>query len=134
MNLSNKTVQTDLHRLAFLSEAEAQISLARQDDNIEAAQDLPRYITNYIGSKQKLVDWIWGHTPDGVKSVLDAFSGSAVVAYMYKSKGLRVVTNDRLHYCHHIARAIIENSSITLSEDEIKLYVFRTFGTNQPII
>ena len=110
---------TDLHRLAFLSEAEVQFSLAHQDDTIESAQDLPRYITNYIGSKQKLVDWIWVHTPDGVKSVLDAFSGSAVVAYMYKSKGLRVVTNDRLHYCHHIAKAIIENSSITISEDEL---------------
>lgn len=50
----------------------------------------PKYINNYLGSKQKLVDWIWRNTPDGVSSVLDAFSGSAVVAYMYKSKGLRV--------------------------------------------
>ncbi len=40
----------------------------------------PKYITNYIGSKQKLVDWIWKHTPEGVESVIDAFSGSAVVA------------------------------------------------------
>ena len=71
----------------------------------------PNYITNYIGSKQKLVDWIWKHTPDGVSSVLDAFSGSAVVAYMYKTKGLAVVANDRLRFCHHAARAIIENRS-----------------------
>ena len=52
--------------------------------------------------------------------MLDAFSGSAVVAYMYKTKGLRVIANDRLHYCHHAARAIIENNSERLSEDEIE--------------
>lgn len=80
----------------------------------------PKYITNYIGSKQKLVDWIWRNTPDGVSSVLDAFSGSAVVAYMYKSKGLRVFANDRLRFSHHAARAIIENSSTRLSEGEIE--------------
>lgn len=80
----------------------------------------PKYINNYLGSKQKLVDWIWHNTPDGVSSVLDAFSGSAVVAYMYKSKGLRVFSNDRLRYSHHAARAIIENSSTRLSEREIE--------------
>ena len=80
----------------------------------------PKYITDYRGSKQKLVDWIWRNTPDGVSSVLDAFSGSAVVAYMYKSKGLRVFANDRLRYSHHAARAIIENSSTRLSEREIE--------------
>ena len=80
----------------------------------------PKYITDYRGSKQKLVDWIWRNTPDGVSSVLDAFSGSAVVAYMYKSKGLRVFTNDCLRYSHHAARAIIENSSTRLSEGEIE--------------
>lgn len=80
----------------------------------------PKYINNYLGSKQKLVDWIWRNTPDGVSSVLDAFSGSAVVAYMYKSKGLRVFANDRLRYSHHAARAIIENSSTRLSEREIE--------------
>lgn len=79
----------------------------------------PKYITNYIGSKQKLVDWIWRNTPQDVKSVVDVFSGSAVVAYMYKSKGVRVVANDRLHYCHHAARAIIENSKERLGAEDI---------------
>ncbi len=123
---------TELQRISFLLEAEAEWRAARDeafaaeaarkpdDDTIEAARDLPPYITNFIGSKQKLVDWIWVHTPDGVKSVLDAFSGSAVVGYMFKTKGIRVLANDRLHYCHNIARAIIENNSVTLSEDEIE--------------
>ncbi len=51
------------------------------------AKSRPSYIINYIGSKEKLVDSIWKHTPDGGSSVLDAFFGSAVVAYMYKRPG-----------------------------------------------
>ena len=121
---------TDLERLAFLLEADAALAIDPDELGTDAAEQKapeeqppekrPKYITNYIGSKQKLVDWIWRNTPDGVSSVLDAFSGSAVVAYMYKSKGLRVFANDRLRYSHHAARAIIENSSTRLSEAEIE--------------
>ena len=149
---------TDLERLEFLLEAEAELHLAAEamsatgeseeespgadagtkkeaepeskkaetgDDEGEEQGELPpekrpKYITNYIGSKQKLVDWIWRNTPQDVKSALDAFSGSAVVAYMFKSKGLRVVANDRLHYCFHAARAIIENGKERLSAEDIE--------------
>lgn len=55
-----------------------------------------------------------------VESVVDAFSGSAVVAYMYKTKGLRVLANDRLRYCHHTARAIIENDKERLSDEDLE--------------
>ena len=61
------------------------------------------------------MDWIWKHTPKGVSSVLNAFSGSAVVAYLYKTKGLEVAANDRLRYCYHTARAIIENRNARLT-------------------
>ena len=121
---------TDLERLAFLLEADAALTLDPDTLGSEAAEQSapeelppekrPKYITNYIGSKQKLVDWIWKHTPEGVGTVLDAFSGSAVVAYMYKTKGLQVIANDRLRYCYHAAKAIIENNSVRLSEDEIE--------------
>ena len=119
---------TDRERLAFLLETDAALDLDFEalEAQAEAAaeepspEERPKYITNYIGSKQKLVDWIWKHTPEGVESVVDAFSGSAVVAYMYKTKGLQVIANDRLRYCHHAAKAIIENNSVRLSEDEIE--------------
>ena len=121
---------TDRDWLAFLLETDAALDLdfeALEARGREAAAEepakRPSYITNYIGSKQKLVDWIWKHTPDGVSSVLDAFSGSAVVAYMYKSKGLAVTANDRLRYCHHAARAIIENRSIRVSEEDLEALV-----------
>jgi len=119
---------TDRERLAFLLETDAALDLDFEalEAQAEAAaeepspEQRPKYITNYIGSKQKLVDWIWKHTPDGVESAADAFSGSAVVAYMYKTKGLRVLANDRLRYCHHAARAIIENDKVRLSDEDLE--------------
>lgn len=112
---------TDLERLGFLAQGETELRLAVSGEFVpgvslaEAPEtdarhgnqkpaDRPKYITNYIGPKQKLVDRIWWNTPQDVKSVVDVFSGSAVVAYMFKMKGLRVIANDRLHYCHHAAR------------------------------
>ena len=119
----------DRDRLAYLLETDAALDLdfesleAQARDAGEKPAKRPSYITNYIGSKQKLVDWIWKHTPKGVSSVLDAFSGSAVVAYMYKRKGLAVVANDRLRFCYHAARAIIENRSIRVSEEDLEALV-----------
>jgi len=127
------TFATDLERIAFLLEADADLcgflGLQAIGANQEPAVELPteelpegerpKYITNYIGSKQKLVEWIWKHTPDGIGSVLDAFSGSAVVAYMYKTHGLRVVANDRLRYAYHAARAIVENAGTRISSEEL---------------
>lgn len=136
-----KLFATDMDKLAFLAQAEVEMQLSTfgiiddedQTDEINCseaakqtkeeqptAEQRPKYITNYIGSKQKLIDWIWANTPDKTETVLDAFSGSAVVGYMYKSKGLCVLANDRLRYSHHAAKAIIENNSTRLSETEIE--------------
>ena len=115
---------TDAERTRFLLEAEAELGLWLGDERLDtvakaADEDRPRYVTNYIGSKQKLIDWIWDATPDGAKTAVDAFSGSSVVGYMYKSHGLGVHACDRLAYCHHIARAIVENDGVMLSDAEI---------------
>ena len=116
-------LQTDASRIRFLLEADAELAALFVEESlaVEAreAVDRPKYVTNYIGSKQKLVDWIWASTPDEVSTAVDAFSGSSVVAYMYKAKGLAVHAVDRLAYCHHIARAIVENDGTTLSDEEI---------------
>ena len=97
---------------------EAQAGAAAEEPSPEQRQ---KYITNYIGSKQKLVDWIWKHIPEGVEFAADAFSGSDVVAYMYTTKGLRVLANDRLRYCHHATRAIIVNDNVRLGDEEIEV-------------
>jgi adenine-specific DNA-methyltransferase len=114
---------TDADKLRFILEAEAEFIELLLDEDLSAeakAAERPKYITNYIGSKQKLTDWIWANTTDGAKTAVDAFSGSSVVGYMYKSKGLAVHAIDRLAYCHHIARAIVENDKVTLSDEEIE--------------
>jgi adenine-specific DNA-methyltransferase len=119
---------TDLEKLAFLLEAEAELALDCGDLEALGAElvteevpegERPKYITNYIGSKQKLVDWIWKHTPEDTESVADAFCGSSVVGYMYKSKGLSVASNDRLRYSFHGARAIVENQNTRIAQEDL---------------
>jgi len=73
-----------------------------------------KYESNYIGSKRRLTNWIWKYTPKETKSVIDGFSGSAIVGYMYKTNGYKVISNDRLKYCFNISKSIIENNSVTL--------------------
>jgi len=77
-------------------------------------------ISSFVGSKYNILDFLWKHTPKEAKSVLDAFSGGANSAYFFKKKGLRVVCNDKLAYPYHIARAIVENSTETLSVSDVE--------------
>ena len=113
-------LNTDLDRLTFLLEAEAELALFGDEQlSAQAAEEQRRYVTNYIGSKQKLIDFIWENTPDDTRAVADLFSGSSVVGFMYKQKGKAVAANDKLRYCYYIARAIIENPGQTVTDDEI---------------
>jgi len=75
--------------------------------------------TSYIGSKRKLLEWIWRAVPSDITSILDAFSGSSSVAYMLKAKGLGVSCCDRLAYAYHVGRALVENDTVTLSDARI---------------
>lgn len=115
-------MNTDRERFSFLLESEASFweqNLNGEDLSTTADEERGKYRTNYVGSKQKLVDWIWKHTPDGVKTVFDGFTGSAVVAYMYKTKGLQVFASDRLRFSYHMARAIIENQKTKLKPETV---------------
>lgn len=76
---------------------------------------------NYIGNKEKIVDWIVSLIPSDASSVLDVFSGGCSVAYAAKSKGLQVFTNDILQINYHIGRALVENNDITLTAEDVEL-------------
>ena len=81
----------------------------------------PKYPTlNYIGNKAKIVDWICDHIPDDVTSLFDAFCGGSSVAYAAKSKGLTVYCNDIIKINYYIAKALIENSSETLTPADVE--------------
>ena len=75
--------------------------------------------TRYMGSKSKLLEHIWSVSSQYTfDTVLDLFSGSGVVSYMYKSHGKAVISNDYMAMGGVITKALIENSKITLSIGE----------------
>ncbi len=118
-------LETDLSACDVQAGATLDLEFEALEAQAEAAaveprpEKRPKYITNSIGWKQKLDDWIWKHTSEGVESAAEAFSGSAVVNSIDKTKGLRVPANERLHHCHHAARAIIENDKVRLCDEDL---------------
>lgn len=78
--------------------------------------------TRYMGSKQSLLMQIANAVaPFQFESVLDLFGGSGVVSYMFKSLGKQVITNDYMTMNATLANALITNSKITLTEEDVKI-------------
>jgi len=87
--------------------------------------------TRFMGSKSKLLDFIWDNLKHfNFNSVLDAFSGSGVVGYMFKTKGKKVHSNDILQYSSNIAKALIENNESFLDDDDLITLLGRHVKTN----
>ena len=84
---------------------------------IKAQPKLPK--TQYLGSKERLVKWIFDNSPKDVETVLDAFSGTSSVGYFFKLQGKRVIGNDFLKFNYHIGRSLIENKKINLTDEEV---------------
>ena len=75
--------------------------------------------TRYMGSKRKLLDEIWKVAERfNFDSAVDLFSGSGVVSYLFKCMGKSVVSNDYMSMSAVMAKAMIENNSVTLGEGE----------------
>lgn len=75
----------------------------------------------YMGSKNKLVPWIYDILNEiEFNTALDAFSGSGVVSYLFKSMGKRVYSNDFLHFSSLMAKGLVENSDDTLMKEDIE--------------
>jgi len=84
---------------------------------LELVEKFPR--TRYMGSKQKLIKFIY----DNVKKLefetaLDAFNGSGTVAYLFKSMGKEVHTNDFLKFSFMLAKATVENNRVKLTPSD----------------
>lgn len=77
--------------------------------------------TQYLGSKERLVNWIYENAPKDIETVLDAFSGTSVVGYIFKSRGKRVIGNDFLKFNFHIGKAVIENKDQILDESDLQI-------------
>lgn len=75
--------------------------------------------TRYMGSKTKLLSDIMSVMSQfNFETAMDLFSGSGVVAYLIKSMGKTIVSNDYMVMSYTFAKAMIENNEITLSKDE----------------
>ncbi|MCO7727386.1 Dam family site-specific DNA-(adenine-N6)-methyltransferase [Brucella intermedia] len=86
--------------------------------------------TRYMGSKEKLLPYIQDVCSNlNFTSALDLFSGSGVVGYLFKSLGKRVISNDYMAMSFAYTKAMIENSSHVLSDDDIaKLFDVRVMN------
>ena len=78
--------------------------------------------TRYMGSKYRILPFLWQCVQHlEFESVLDAFSGSGCVSYMFKQYGKQVVSNDFLHFSYHFAKALVENADIHLGSEDIEV-------------
>ncbi len=74
--------------------------------------------TRFMGSKNKLLSQIWGIASQfEYDDVVDLFSGSGVVGYMFKSQGKAVLSNDYMSMSSTWAKAMIENNGVTLGRE-----------------
>lgn len=75
-----------------------------------------------MGSKYRLLTWIHDIV-QGLKfdTVLDGFSGSGVVGYLFKTMGKRVISNDFLKFSHHIANALVANNHHVITGADMDL-------------
>lgn len=95
-----------------------EINTANRDPLLEALR-YPRL--RFMGSKHRLLPWIY-EALSGLQfhTALDAFSGSGCVAYLLKSMGKTVTTNDFLQFSHHLTNALVANPGVTLTDNEVR--------------
>ena len=89
-------------------------------------ESLPQQVTKYpstrfMGSKSKLLSEIWSVASRfNVETVVDLFSGSGIVGYMFKTKGKRVISNDYMMMSATFTKAMVENNEVTLPLEEAR--------------
>ncbi|WP_434310762.1 Dam family site-specific DNA-(adenine-N6)-methyltransferase [Hominifimenecus sp. rT4P-3] len=75
--------------------------------------------TRFMGSKSKMLSEIWSVASQfQFETVVDLFSGSGIVGYMFKTQGKTVVSNDYMAMSATFAKAMIENNKTTLTAEE----------------
>lgn len=89
-------------------------------------EPLPEQVTKYpptrfMGSKSKLLSEIWAVASQfEFDTVVDLFSGSGIVGYMFKAQGKSVISNDYMAMSATFTKAMIENNNIILPVEEAK--------------
>lgn len=87
--------------------------------------------TRFMGSKEKLINYIWGVASQfEFESVLDLFSGSGVVSYMFKTQNKQVLSNDYMAFSANITKALVENNHVILTENDLNIILNETTPTD----
>lgn len=87
--------------------------------------------TRFMGSKSKLLSEIMAVADNfEYSSVLDLFSGSGIVGYMFKSLGKKVTSNDYMAMSATFTKAMVENNRVTLSIDEARRLMEQSADTD----
>ncbi len=100
-------------------------------------QPLPEQVskyppTRYMGSKSKLLLQIWAVTSQFTfDTVVDLFSGSGIVGYMFKAKGKTVISNDYMVMSATFTKAMVENNNVLLPIEEAKSLLVKTKETDR---
>lgn len=78
--------------------------------------------TRFMGSKSKLLSEIWSVASQfNVNTVVDLFSGSGIVGYMFKAQGKTVISNDYMAMSAIFTKAMIENNEVILPLNEAEM-------------
>lgn len=92
----------------------AEITLEKLPEQVAAYPS-----TRFMGSKSKLLSEIWAVASQfDVDTVVDLFSGSGIVGYMFKAQGKTVISNDYMAMSATFTKAMVENNTVRLSMDE----------------
>jgi DNA adenine methylase len=94
--------------------------------------EMKRYpVIQYRGSKRRLIPQLSQiFSMFEPETALDLFSGTGHVSYLLKLQGVTVYANDYMVMASKFARAMIENSGITLSETEARALLERNAPTD----
>lgn len=77
--------------------------------------------SRYMGSKHAILPFLHEHlAPLPFRTVLDGFSGSGAVSYMFKAMGKAVTANDFMRFSYHTAAAAVGNSHVQLGADDVE--------------
>lgn len=88
--------------------------------------------TRFMGSKQKLLNNLWGVCSEfDFDTAIDLFSGSGVVGYMFKAQGTKVISNDYMAMSWTYSNALIQNNKTLLTPDAIDYLISNKVKTDR---
>ena len=97
------------------------VTIPPKNPNKLSAQVSAYPATRFMGSKSKLLSEIWNVASRfSFNTVVDLFSGSGIVGYMFKAQGKAVIANDYMAMSATFTKAMVENNCVTLSMQEAK--------------